>query len=62
MAPIGHRHQTTPLVTLENCPIWLGHEQVDDAAPLIKSENQRVQRDYSDALNEQQLELWPDSD
>ena len=30
--------------------------------PLIKSANQRVQRDHSDTLNVQQLELWPDAE
>src|SRR4029450_11901651 len=30
--------------------------------PLIKSANQRVERDHTDALNAQQLELWPDSE
>jgi hypothetical protein len=29
--------------------------------PLIKSANQRVQPDDTDALSAQQLELWPDS-
>jgi len=28
--------------------------------PLIKSANQRVQPDHTDALNMQQLELWPE--
>lgn len=30
--------------------------------PLIKGANQRVQADHSDALNVQQLELWPDAE
>jgi hypothetical protein len=34
VAPIGHRHWTSALATLEKCPIYLGHEQVYDAAPV----------------------------
>lgn len=38
--------------------IGLGTRVLDS---LIKSDSQRVQRDDTDALNVQQLELWPES-
>jgi len=34
---------------------------LSDLDPLIKSDSQRVQRDHTDKLNAQQLELWPDA-
>ena len=52
--------QSIAEITERKNPVIGGPSKTRTLDPLIKSTNQQVQPNYTDELNTQQLELWPD--